>query len=140
LTGKRNFVLGESEWPRALLEMGPVLGALFIGLRVALCGRMALASLVALRHDNILPLLICVDGFLVVLNGQWGQSTTLGFAMFTAGLTFAATRMPEAVSAPAKPVRRPVKSWSPRSREPWRPLGSPRPGPEAPPPLTGSTP
>jgi len=140
MTGKRNFVLGESEWPRALLEMGPVLGAIFICLRVALSARMLIFSLLALRRENVLPILICVDGFLLILNSQWGQPTTLGFAMFTAGLTFAAANLPEAAPAPAKPARRPVKRWSPRSREPWRPLGAPRPGPDALPPLTGSTP
>jgi len=140
LTGKRNFALGESEWPRALLEMGPVLGAIFICLRMALAARMVVFSLLALRRENVLPILICVDGFLLILNAQWGQSTTLGFATFTAGLTFAAVNLPEGAAAPAKPRRPPAQRWSPRSREPWRPLGSRLPGPEAPPPLSGSTP
>ena len=140
LTGKRNFALGESEWPRTLLEMGPIVGLIFIGMRVALCGRMVMVSLLALRRDNVLPILICVDSFLLVLNGQWGQPTTLGFAMFTAGLTFAAANLPDAVPTSVARVRRPAQPWRPRSRQPWKPLGLPNPAPKTPPSLTGPTP
>ena len=142
LTGKRNFALGESEWPRILLEMGPILGLIFIGMRVALCGRMLIAGLLALRRDNVLPILICVDGVLLVLNGQWGQPTTLGFATFTAGLTFAAANISaETVTTPVVRARRLVRRWEPPpTRQPWQPLGSPLPEPKPRPQLTDSPP
>jgi hypothetical protein len=105
LFGQRQFALGEAEWPRLILELGPVLGLAFILLRVSLCARVASQAFQALRRDNIWPVLFSIPAVLLVLNAQWGQPTTLGFATFAAGLSFAATRM-HLTSTPAAPVSR----------------------------------
>jgi hypothetical protein len=44
----------------------------------------------AFHRGNILPMLIFSACGLTILNGQWGVPTTLGFAIFGAGLTLAA--------------------------------------------------
>jgi hypothetical protein len=126
--GQRGFSLAESEWPRLLLEMGPVLGLGFIMLRVALCGLLIARSVAALHRGNVLPVLICSSSVLVVLNGSWGQATNLGFATFAAGLTLAAVTLPaDQATVRPRPVRRKPKPWSPSSRQPWKPLGVPEP-------------
>lgn len=105
LTGHRQFALGEAEWPRLILEMGPVLGLAFILLRIALCVRLCSVSFRALRRENIWPILFSVPAFFLVLNAQWGQATTLGFATFSAGLAFASSRM-KLAAASSRPARR----------------------------------
>jgi hypothetical protein len=40
----------------------------------------------------VLPILIFAAVGLLVLNGQWGVPTTLGFAIFGSGMTLAACR------------------------------------------------
>jgi len=99
LTGARQFALGEAEWQRVILEMGPIFGIAFILLRVSICIRLVRLSILSLRRENIWPTLFAVEGFFLVLNAQWGQATTLGFATFSAGLAFASVHM---VLAPAK--------------------------------------
>jgi hypothetical protein len=137
LSGRRDFVLGEDEWPRLLLELGPLLGVLFIGMRIALCVRLLTISFAALRRNNAVPILISSVSFLLVLNGQWAQPTTLGFAMFSAGLAFAATRVPGAPAVVA--IRRQsANRWNAGARDTWQPLGIPAPEPAAPRPLAGS--
>jgi hypothetical protein len=93
LTGQRLFTMGEAEWTQLVLEMGPVLGLAFICLRVGVCVRLASRSYHALRRGNLWPMLYAVAAFFLVLNAQWGQPTTLGFAIFAAGLAFATSRM-----------------------------------------------
>jgi len=133
LFGQRQFALGEAEWPRLILEMGPVLGLAFILLRVGVCARLASQAFQALRRENIWPVLYSIPALLLVLNAQWGQPTTLGFATFAAGLSFAATRIHLTAGTPAKPAsrrhrygRRP--SWQQPVYEPLtRPAGRPEP-------------
>jgi hypothetical protein len=43
-----------------------------------------------LKHGEILPLMLYCAGFLSLLNGQFGQPTNLGFAVFVCGLCLAA--------------------------------------------------
>jgi len=113
LYGQHQFALGETEWPRLILEMGPVLGLAFILLRVGVCLRLVSMSFRALRRENVWPVLYAVSAILLVLTAQWGQPTTLGFATFAAGLAFASCRM-SVVAAPARVARR-------RSRDRRRP-------------------
>ncbi len=99
-TGKLQFLLAEGEWARIILEVGPILGLLTIMIRLAVVWLMLKLSLKALAKGNQLPILLFGGSFLLVVSGQWGQSTTLGFAILGAGLTFAATRMPEISRTP----------------------------------------
>ena len=95
MTGKVAFTLSESELSRIVLELGPVLGVLFIGWRVWL----ALALIIggwrsrATTHDELSWLIAGAVAF-GVFAGQWGSSTQLGFAVFGAGLAMAARNAP----------------------------------------------
>ncbi len=109
LTGKVTFLLAEDEWSRLVLETGPVLGLLMIGLRVALAWMMLRASLRALRIGNVLPALLFGAGLFPVLFGQWGVPSIQGFAALVAGLCLAA----------AQPVRAPSASRRPHRAPPW---------------------
>jgi hypothetical protein len=111
MTGERQFNLGEGEWQRLIGEMGPVLGLAFILLRIGLCARLVSTAYRALLRENIWSALFAVEAFLLVLNAQWGNATTLGFAIFSAGLAVASSRMVTS-TAPAKSRRR--SSYKPR--------------------------
>jgi hypothetical protein len=85
----------ENEWERLVFECGPLLGLPLCAFRATLTISLALAAYRAFRHDNVLPILIFAAGGLLVLNGQWGGPTPLGFAIFGAGITLAACRVPD---------------------------------------------
>lgn len=91
LTGNANkFLLAEGEWPRIVLESGLLLGLLYILLRVAIVGLIGKACIDSAFRSNILPLLLFGSCAINILNGQFGQPTTLGFAVFGGGLCLAA--------------------------------------------------
>ncbi len=95
-TGKKVFLLAESEWSRIVLEIGPLLGFAFIGWRVWLAFSLLLRSWRQLRIDgDPLAWMLAGAAFFPMLNSQWGPSTHLGFAVFTAGLSLAALNPPE---------------------------------------------
>ncbi|MEI7957586.1 MAG: hypothetical protein WCI40_00640 [Verrucomicrobiota bacterium] len=116
LSGGRGFLLAEGEWSRVVKETGPVLGLGFLFLRVAIAFYLGLIAMAAFGRMQPLPLLIFSSSFLLVLSGQFGQPTALGFAVFGAGLCLAASNeilenMPER-SASAVPVQRGMRGRS----------------------------
>jgi hypothetical protein len=90
LRGGREFIGPEDEWGRLIFECGPLFGFLLCVFRIVLFVSIGLRAYRALRYDNILPMLIYAACGLLVLNGQWGVPTVLGFAMFGSGLALAA--------------------------------------------------
>ena len=91
LAGHTGFLLAEDEWSKDFLELGPLLGAAFIGFRLAVTvwlGAKALAALVG-RRDN-LPALIFSACAVPLLLDQWAPPTILGFAVLGGGLLLAA--------------------------------------------------
>ena len=92
-TGERFFALAETEWDRIVLELGPVLGLGFIGLRIVVVAWLFRVSMVANRvFANPAGLLLFSFAGLHVFNGQItmsGQGSV--FAWFFVGLTLAAT-------------------------------------------------
>jgi hypothetical protein len=91
LTGRSIFLLTEGEWGRVILESGPILGLAYLAWRTILTVQLALFSFRRLkRHGEILPIMLYAAGFLALLNGQFGQPTNLGFAVFICGLCLAA--------------------------------------------------
>jgi hypothetical protein len=90
-SGEVGFLLAEEEWGKVILELGPVLGAAFIILRLVLTGWLGWLSWRALREKlNVLPLLIFAATAMTVLQGQWAPPTVLGFAVVGAGLLLGA--------------------------------------------------
>jgi hypothetical protein len=105
LTGERAFLLAEGDWERVVRESGPILGFAFIGLRLAILIHLGRVSLDALNRKNPLPALVYCAALPQVLNGQLGVPTTLGFAVFTAGLVLAAAVDDVVAASDASPSR-----------------------------------
>ena len=107
--GQRGFLLSESEWQRIFMESGPILGLAFVIWRVAIVVSVGLGCIRSVKAGNILPLLLFSAAFLPVINGQFGQPTVLGFAVFITGLALAAQKQDGLVpreSPPADPTRK----------------------------------
>jgi hypothetical protein len=90
LTGRAMFLLTEGEWGRVVLESGPILGLAYLAWRTILTFGLGLFGLRQLKRGAILPVMLYCAGFLALLNGQFGQPTNLGFAVFICGLCLAA--------------------------------------------------
>lgn len=91
LTGRADkFLLAEGEWSRVVLESGLFLGLLYILLRIAIVSLIGKACVSSAARSSILPLLLFGACAINILNGQFGQPTTLGFAVFGGGLCLAA--------------------------------------------------
>jgi len=97
--GQREFILGEGEWERVIMESGPLLGSGFIALRFGIFLTILGAVLRAYRTGQTLPLLLVGVTGVDLVAGQFGQPTALGFAVFTSGLALAAC-VPEEIHAP----------------------------------------
>jgi hypothetical protein len=102
ITGSAGFLLAEGEWARVLLESGPILGLLFLLWRTVLTFRLGWLSLRALGYSETLPIILFSASFVALLNGQFGQPTILGFAVFFSGLCLASTKIG---SETPRPVR-----------------------------------
>jgi len=92
LTGQRTFMLQENNYCRIILENGPLLGLLLISFRLLLTGFLLKESLRGFFYANFLPLLLFASDIVLISKANWSQATTLGFAVFTAGLVLAANR------------------------------------------------
>lgn len=99
LTGRAQFLLSEDEWDRNVDEMGPLVGLLYILLRIALTGYLTFVAWKSLRRGSTLSFLLLSAGALSILNGNFAQATSLGFAVFTGGLCLAAAKDPEGEKA-----------------------------------------
>jgi hypothetical protein len=112
LTGQNTFLLAEGEWGRLILESGPILGLAFVIWRTLLTAKLGLTSYQLLKRGEILPIMLFCAGFIALLNGQFGQPTSLGFAVFVCGLCLATanreitTPEAEASTSTGRPLRR----------------------------------
>lgn len=92
LSGRMAFLLAESEWPRMILEMGPFIGIIFLGMRTGLTLWMFGRTLVFARAGFMLPVLIFGCTAMNLHAGLWGQATALGFTVIGGGLCLAAMK------------------------------------------------
>jgi hypothetical protein len=92
LVGRPAFLLAEREWSRVLGESGPILGLAFLMWRTLLTIQLGRLSFKALKRDALLPILLFSAGSVLLLNGQLGQPTSLGFTVLLNGLCLAALR------------------------------------------------
>ena len=134
LVGRATFLLAENEWTRVLFENGPILGLAFLLWRTALTLRLLRLSVVVLRRGAILPILLFSCSFVPLLNGQLGQPTSLGFAVFLSGLCLAAIQRkePGAAALPLGAVKTLAPKPMPRRSEYASRLHDPRVGAEQP--------
>jgi hypothetical protein len=91
---------GDREWARVVLESGPALGLAFLLFRCALAMVLVVVALRHARRGQMLSLeLLPVAGWMV-LNGNLGQTTILGFGVLAAGFMLAAVHERAPVRAP----------------------------------------
>jgi hypothetical protein len=98
------------------LESGPILGSLFLLWRVCLVMWLGRRSLSFAYRAQPLPLLLFGACMPLILIGQLGRPTTLGFTVLDAALCVAAMNGPEAVRS------RPLAA---SSRKYFRPQATP---------------
>lgn len=100
----------ESDWARNVLELGPVLGLLYIGLRIAIVISVARGAVLATRRsNNPMPFLLLGFCGVLLLQGQiTGQGSVLGFGWLYAGFCMAANRI-HATSEKLNVIRE--RSW-----------------------------
>lgn len=97
LSGEYGFLLAEGEWARCVLELGPMFGLIYLFTRLAITISVFLAAVHSAREGNALPLLLFGACGQLMLAGQFGQPTTLGFAVLGSGLCLACRNVPPAV-------------------------------------------
>src|SRR5438094_9370945 len=85
-------------------ESGPIFGLAFLLWRAALTAYLGFVSLRALTRAEILPLLLFSAGFLIILNGQLGQPTSLGIPLVLNRISPASTQPAKMPSVPISPT------------------------------------
>lgn len=88
LIGKQIFLLSEGEWSRMVMEGGPILGFGMVFWRVFLFIYLLWNSLMLALKGYAEPLLFFSASCTLLLFGQWGRPTTLGFTIFITGLCY----------------------------------------------------
>ena len=89
MTSGRSFMLAEGEWARVILEMGPYIGLVFLSMRLGLVLWLGAKCFNAAKLGYMLPVMLFGSCAMVILSGQWGQTTVLGFAALGGGLCIA---------------------------------------------------
>lgn len=103
LMGERGkFLLAENEWPRVLLESGPLLGFSYLLLRLGFVLWAIGRGFKAARTGNLFPMALLGAAGLGFLTGQFGQPTSLGAAVLGMGFFVASLSMqkPQEISSP----------------------------------------
>jgi hypothetical protein len=113
LGSQSTFLLSENEWTRIIFESGPILGLAFLLWRTVFAGYLGVVSFRTLVGGDVLTLILFSAGFLLIVNGQLGQPTSLGFAVVLNGLCLASTHSGKTAPIPAAPL--PPKSIRGRS-------------------------
>lgn len=88
----QKFLIAEGEWGKIVGELGPLIGVIVIFVRSHFTFKTLSDSLSAMRKGEILPWMIMSYAFLILLQGQWSQPTSAGFAVIMGGLILAALR------------------------------------------------
>lgn len=83
------FLISEEEWGRIIGEMGPLLGLILIFIRIGFAFNMATKSFKFMRKENFLPWMLLGVSFLIFLQGQWAQPTSVGFSTLMGGMMLA---------------------------------------------------
>ncbi|WP_114751767.1 hypothetical protein [Pleomorphovibrio marinus] len=92
LTGNRTFLIAEGEWGRLIGELGIIMGILVILIRIGLVTKMLLLGYQYMVKGDFMPWLLLSFGSLLIVQGQWGQPTVLGFSTLIGGLIIASFR------------------------------------------------
>jgi hypothetical protein len=85
----------EDDWSRNIVELGPILGLLYICLRIAIVAWLVKGAITATRRTNN-PMPMLMIGFIgiILLYGQiTGQGSVNGYGWIFAGFCMAANRL-----------------------------------------------
>lgn len=105
LTGEVGFLFAEDEFSRIMIELGPILGVIYIFYRALLFFYVFKYAYKAMKARNVLPILLVGSSGFLIISGQWAPPTILGFAIVGGGLALAACNPPEE-TATQKAARR----------------------------------
>jgi hypothetical protein len=92
LTGSSDFLISEGEWGRIIGEIGPLLGILFILLRVLITTSLGVRSFRELKFGNSFSWILFSNVLITFSQAQWAQPTALGFSVFFAGILLASLK------------------------------------------------
>ena len=92
LYGNTVFLISEEEWGRVIGELGPLLGASIIFLRIGLTIKIVKVCYSKLTKGDLLPWMLLSYGLLNISGGGWAQPTSLGFSILITGLIIASLR------------------------------------------------
>lgn len=92
ISGSTGFLLPEGEWGRIIGEIGMLFGLTVVFLRVYIGVSCFISSFKLARKNFILPFLLISTGFVVIIQGQLGQPTSLGFFVLITGLILASIK------------------------------------------------
>jgi hypothetical protein len=104
LTKEVGFGAAEAEWGRLMFDNGLILGSLMVAYRVVLTGYVFFKGVWAWRRGHTESLIFLSACFLGVLQGQWGQATTLGAAVISAGIALASTKEGDFIETESSPT------------------------------------
>ena len=93
LSGSFGFLLAEGEWARVVLELGPILALPYLLIRVLICRTLFLSAANSARAGNALPMLLFGSCALLIVSGQFSQTSTLGFAVLGSGFCLAGANL-----------------------------------------------
>jgi hypothetical protein len=91
LTQNVGIGAAESEWGKLLYDDGLILGSALIVYHIALASSILRSAFRARHHDSSQGLIFASAAFLLVMEGQWSQSSILGASVIAGGLTLAAS-------------------------------------------------
>ncbi|RYZ30145.1 MAG: hypothetical protein EOO10_03855 [Chitinophagaceae bacterium] len=92
LSGEKEFLVAEEEWPRIIGEMGPLLGVLTLLVRMLVSLFISISAFKKLSFGDMLPWLLLSFALINLPLGQWAQPTNLGFAIVSGALVLASVR------------------------------------------------
>jgi hypothetical protein len=98
------FLLAESEWERAVMEMGPFVALFWLGTRTAFGILLYRRAWRCATRGEALPWLLLSTECTAIFNGLLEQTTSLGFIIFTTGLLMAAIQVSHHESARATAI------------------------------------
>ncbi|WP_405325934.1 hypothetical protein [Leeuwenhoekiella sp. LLG6367-2.1] len=93
ISGTKGFLISEGEWGRLIGERGYILGMVVIFMRILVVFKMGLSSWKATKSNNLMSWLLLSFVAQIIILGQWGQPTSLGFAILGGGLLLASLKI-----------------------------------------------
>jgi hypothetical protein len=100
--GSKDFALAEEEWPKVILELGPLFGLGYLAFRVLFTAQLFLRALASARSGNSAPMILFgFCGILVFSSSYTLQNQMLSFTWLGVGLCLASMNVEPDCPGPA---------------------------------------